>query len=106
MDADECVVCMSEPKSIILMPCRHVCVCFECVQLLDKCPVCRAPLWAYVHPSAPEGGAASADRASTSALDLPAAASASALAEDDEDGEDGPPLARPSPAVRNGSGSV
>jgi len=41
-DGQDCVVCLTEPKSVILLPCRHMCVCATCFSHLDKCPVCRA----------------------------------------------------------------
>ena len=28
-DAD-CIVCMTEPKTTALLPCRHLCVCSDC----------------------------------------------------------------------------
>jgi len=41
-----CVVCMSEPKTTLCIPCRHYCVCRSCAQVLkfqsNKCPICRA----------------------------------------------------------------
>lgn len=37
-----CVVCIDEEKSVLLLPCRHVCVCKVCSRQLDTCPVCRA----------------------------------------------------------------
>lgn len=40
-DGQECVVCLTNEKSVILMPCRHMCVCEVCFTHLDKCPVCR-----------------------------------------------------------------
>ena len=41
-----CVICQVRPKSVLLMPCRHLCICQECVNmsspaLLQKCPLCR-----------------------------------------------------------------
>mmetsp|Transcript_22187 Transcript_22187/g.32659 ORF Transcript_22187/g.32659 Transcript_22187/m.32659 type:complete len:154 (-) Transcript_22187:540-1001(-) len=38
-----CVICQTEPKTILLMPCRHLCVCAECGRRpeLDRCPLCR-----------------------------------------------------------------
>ena len=57
-----CIVCMERPKSVLVLPCRHLCMCAECArQLLDqarrrsererrtasgvgvppKCPICR-----------------------------------------------------------------
>ena len=41
-----CVVCISNPKTVLLLPCRHVCVCPECceamLQMEPLCPLCRA----------------------------------------------------------------
>ena len=37
VDADSkaaCVVCLTDPRSTSLMPCRHMCVCHECAQVL------------------------------------------------------------------------
>ena len=39
---------MSEPKSVILLPCHHMSVCLECFSHSDKCPVCRAPYDSHV----------------------------------------------------------
>ena len=38
-----CVVCQVQVKSILLMPCRHLCVCNICSQRkeLERCPLCR-----------------------------------------------------------------
>eukprot|EP01062_Namystynia_karyoxenos_P016961 TRINITY_DN16244_c0_g2_i1.p1 TRINITY_DN16244_c0_g2~~TRINITY_DN16244_c0_g2_i1.p1 ORF type:complete len:448 (+),score=72.93 TRINITY_DN16244_c0_g2_i1:90-1346(+) len=37
----QCVVCMDNPRSTVLFPCRHLCCCAECALALDKCPICR-----------------------------------------------------------------
>ncbi|XP_071110963.1 mitochondrial ubiquitin ligase activator of nfkb 1-like isoform X1 [Haliotis cracherodii] len=40
----QCVVCLSSRRSVIIMDCRHVCVCSNCAERLPspkKCPVCR-----------------------------------------------------------------
>ena len=38
-----CVVCQVEPKTVLLMPCRHLCICRECSEneKLVSCPLCR-----------------------------------------------------------------
>jgi len=38
-----CVICQEEPKTVLLMPCRHLCVCNACSNNhhLQKCPLCR-----------------------------------------------------------------
>lgn len=41
----ECVICMSEAKDTMLLPCRHYIVCGRCsselISRTKKCPVCR-----------------------------------------------------------------
>jgi len=39
---NSCCVCLTEPKEVLLLPCRHLCVCTTCFQQLTRCPVCRA----------------------------------------------------------------
>ena len=45
-DQNLCVVCQTERKNIVLIPCRHMCMCKNCcVQLLERyerksCPLC------------------------------------------------------------------
>lgn len=46
--SEECVVCLTEPKDTILLPCRHLCVCRHCFRQIDKCPVCRTPFETYM----------------------------------------------------------
>lgn len=53
---DECVICLTEPKSTVLLPCRHLCVCNECFRHVDKCPVCRAAFDNYVVLEGAGGG--------------------------------------------------
>eukprot|EP00658_Telonema_sp_P-2_P056658 TRINITY_DN45117_c0_g1_i1.p2 TRINITY_DN45117_c0_g1~~TRINITY_DN45117_c0_g1_i1.p2 ORF type:complete len:182 (+),score=51.80 TRINITY_DN45117_c0_g1_i1:196-741(+) len=36
-----CCVCMSNPCSVVLMPCAHLCSCVDCVKQLSQCPLCR-----------------------------------------------------------------
>ena len=39
-----CVVCQDRHKSVLLLPCRHLCVCAECADsrmLQQRCPMCR-----------------------------------------------------------------
>jgi Zinc finger, C3HC4 type (RING finger) len=43
-DRDACIVCLSNRKRCVVMPCRHLCLCMECSHRLPhqlkKCPVC------------------------------------------------------------------
>lgn len=37
-----CVVCHETDRCIVLMPCKHLCLCSECSQSVkEKCPLCR-----------------------------------------------------------------
>ena len=42
-----CCCCWELPKSVVLLPCRHMCVCEACgldEATLPKCPMCREPI--------------------------------------------------------------
>tara|TARA_B110000971_G_C19948614_1_gene472234 strand:+ start:309 stop:830 length:522 start_codon:yes stop_codon:yes gene_type:complete len=45
-DTDEglCVVCVDNPKTVLLMPCKHLCACDSCADMLEECPLCRKPI--------------------------------------------------------------
>eukprot|EP01087_Luapelamoeba_hula_P010113 TRINITY_DN2660_c0_g2_i1.p1 TRINITY_DN2660_c0_g2~~TRINITY_DN2660_c0_g2_i1.p1 ORF type:complete len:569 (+),score=120.93 TRINITY_DN2660_c0_g2_i1:77-1783(+) len=42
-----CVICMAEGRDTIVLPCRHMCLCRGCAEVLryqsTKCPICRSP---------------------------------------------------------------
>lgn len=38
----DCVVCQNAAVNRVLLPCRHACVCNECVWRFQHCPMCRA----------------------------------------------------------------
>jgi len=39
---DTCVVCMEKPKTHLLVPCGHKCLCEDCSKKdLKDCPICR-----------------------------------------------------------------
>ncbi|XP_020668687.3 cell growth regulator with RING finger domain protein 1 [Pogona vitticeps] len=37
----DCVVCQNRPVNWVLLPCRHTCLCDECVKYFQQCPMCR-----------------------------------------------------------------
>ena len=41
-----CVVCLAEERRVLLLPCRHLCVCEDCAgdRRLERCPLCRAAI--------------------------------------------------------------
>jgi len=48
-EGNECVVCMTEAKDTSVLPCRHLCLCKECANVLrvqhnSRCPICRVPV--------------------------------------------------------------
>lgn len=48
-----CVICQDKMKSILLLPCRHLCLCPECFKQLRRyrreCPMCREPYEHSIH---------------------------------------------------------
>lgn len=44
-----CLVCLVNPREVILLRCGHVCICADCVLKVNGiCPICREPI-AYSH---------------------------------------------------------
>ena len=43
-----CCICQDEEKCIMMLPCRHLCICERCQALLknhgNSCPMCRRPV--------------------------------------------------------------
>ncbi|XP_022100990.1 E3 ubiquitin-protein ligase RNF26-like [Acanthaster planci] len=55
-DRQLCVVCQDNGKNILILPCKHLCVCLECVEEITgqqrrdarKCPLCRQAIRSYL----------------------------------------------------------
>jgi hypothetical protein len=47
-DQYDCIVCLSAPKDLILLPCRHLCICSVCFKNVEKCPLCREKIQDYL----------------------------------------------------------
>lgn len=45
---NSCVICMSNQRTHILVPCGHLCLCATCVDMaldrLGSCPLCRGQI--------------------------------------------------------------
>jgi len=52
LDGAECVICLTERRTTIVMPCRHLCLCTSCAEDLrimsNKCPVCRGSVHRFL----------------------------------------------------------
>ena len=44
-----CIVCFTNPKSHVAVPCGHQCACGACSALMQDCPVCRSPAREWIH---------------------------------------------------------
>lgn len=46
-DSGLCVICCNDKKNIVMLPCRHLCICVTCSKKLwdntqhQSCPICR-----------------------------------------------------------------
>ena len=51
-NSSECVICMSDARDTLILPCRHLCLCNGCAESLryqaNNCPICRAPFRALL----------------------------------------------------------
>jgi hypothetical protein len=52
IDGAECVICLTDRRTTIVMPCRHLCLCTTCAEDLrvmsNKCPVCRGAVTRFL----------------------------------------------------------
>ena len=44
-----CRNCRKEEETVLLLPCRHLCLCTTCVSSLHTCPICKSNKNASVH---------------------------------------------------------
>ncbi|XP_021040055.1 E3 ubiquitin-protein ligase MGRN1 isoform X2 [Mus caroli] len=51
-NSSECVVCLSDLRDTLILPCRHLCLCTSCADTLryqaNNCPICRLPFRALL----------------------------------------------------------
>lgn len=48
---DDCIICLEVKKSKILVPCGHYCLCNNCSNKIDKCPICRSNITSRINAS-------------------------------------------------------
>ena len=48
----DCIVCLMSPKDTVVLPCRHMCLCSPCSQVVrmqsNKCPICRTKISSFM----------------------------------------------------------
>lgn len=49
----ECVICFTVAKDTVVLPCRHLCLCQGCSQIVrmqnNTCPICRTRIESFMH---------------------------------------------------------
>ena len=53
-ETQECVVCLTNPKQTVIVPCDHMCLCNECANIMrshydSRCPMCRTAVQSLMH---------------------------------------------------------
>lgn len=52
-EEQQCIVCLSDTREVILFPCRHLNTCLPCAKMLiasrNQCPICRSTAEAIIH---------------------------------------------------------
>jgi len=47
-EVTNCTVCMERPKTTMVCPCKHVCLCSDCaglvLEIIKLCPICRVEI--------------------------------------------------------------
>ncbi|KAJ0988699.1 hypothetical protein J5N97_007055 [Dioscorea zingiberensis] len=49
-----CRVCQDDDVCVLLLPCKHLCLCKHCAAVVDACPVCSSPKNASLHVIIPK----------------------------------------------------
>jgi hypothetical protein len=59
-NTSECVVCLTEPRAIAVLPCGHLCLCETCTNSLitqgSKCPLCRKRVQLFLRVASKKEG--------------------------------------------------
>ena len=81
-EGTECVICLSEPRTTTVFPCRHLCMCCDCAKMLatqtNRCPVCRSVIEGMLEIRVKEADSKASDADMTDATETAAKASAPA----------------------------
>lgn len=40
-DYETCKICMEKPRNVVIKKCGHLCMCIDCANSLNLCPLCR-----------------------------------------------------------------
>ncbi|KAL0179660.1 hypothetical protein M9458_025102, partial [Cirrhinus mrigala] len=52
-NSSECVVCLSDLRDTLILPCRHLCLCNACADTLryqaNNCPICRLRKYSLIN---------------------------------------------------------
>ena len=48
-EQNACVVCLTNPREVVLLDCGHVCLCLDCLEQMpsETCPICRVNYRTY-----------------------------------------------------------
>ena len=44
---DECCICLNNKSNILFLPCNHICICQDCINIKNftNCPICQEAIY-------------------------------------------------------------
>lgn len=54
-DTKECCICYCERANVLVLPCKHMCMCYLCSKVIKKrhdnkkCPICRESSFYFIN---------------------------------------------------------
>ncbi|EGR33653.1 ring zinc finger protein, putative [Ichthyophthirius multifiliis] len=60
IEKEQCSICLSSNINTVILPCRHMCLCYDCCKDLkaktNKCPICRGTQILQIQTNKPYKG--------------------------------------------------
>ena len=48
-NSEKCSICISDDRTVLFLPCRHLVTCKKCSERVSRCPICRTCISQKMH---------------------------------------------------------